>query len=141
MLVLSDPFILLITLIVIVLVLIIGGIIAVANKKSVKPNRSNNQATPKSVVNINTKIHFNGQHFNVKPYNPVSLVRDYNNPLANYLIAVVYEGSNIGYVKSDTARLVAPIIDSGVTLKAWITNVIFDNNKLAVGCEIQISSM
>jgi helicase len=59
-----------------------------------------------------------------RPKMPVDLFRDYDNPIDHNAIGVNLMHSQLGYVPSEIAHILAPEMDTGARLRATITDVV-----------------
>jgi hypothetical protein len=60
---------------------------------------------------------------NTKRGNIVTLERDYGNMFDRNAVAVVLRGQNLGMVDKNVAQLIAPLMDSGVSITGVVRNV------------------
>jgi hypothetical protein len=75
-------------------------------------------------------------------YRKLNLVREHDNPYdANAIKVLISNGKQIGYINSDLARELAPIIDKGKkTVEAHISEITGGTeNKQSIGCNIFIT--
>lgn len=68
----------------------------------------------------------------------LTFVREPNNPYDSNAIKVICEYQHIGYIKSDLAKNIAPLMDSGKTLSGHITAITGGIDGLNYGCNIHI---
>lgn len=141
MIVFTDPIIIAITFVAIVLVLIIGGIIALVNKAREEQAMSYQQHYNPAQLNVVTDVIFNVPVNNFTINNTITLMRDYSNQYAKNLIAVYTDDQPIGYIKNEMAQVIAPIMDSGISVYAKILDTITSNDKSTTGCKIQIYTL
>jgi superfamily II DNA/RNA helicase len=59
-----------------------------------------------------------------RPGMPVSLLRDYDNPVDHNAIGVYLSNNQLGYIPSEIAHILAPEMDTGTQLRGMITNVV-----------------
>lgn len=134
MLVFTDPIILAITLGVIILVLIIGGI-AIGVSKSRKNAQEYTAAYPQpaqpQVLNITTYLKIT-TNIAIAANTRIILQRDYTNQYAPYLIGAYVDNKLIGYIDQGVSQAIAPLMDSGVSVYASAIS------STANQCKIQI---
>lgn len=120
MLVFTDPIILAITLGVIILVLIIGGIaigVSKARKNAQEYTAAYPQPTHQQSLNITTDMMITTP-IAIAANTQITLKRDYTNKYAPYLIAAYINSQLIGYIDQGISQVVAPLMDSGVPVYA-----------------------
>ena len=134
MLVFTDPIILAITLGVIILVLIIGGI-AIGVSKSRKNAQEYTDSYPQpaqpQVLNITTYLKIT-TNIAIAANTRIILQRDYTNQYAPYLIGAYVDNKLIGYIDQGVSQAIAPLMDSGVSVYASAIS------STANQCKIQI---
>ena len=129
----SDPFILLATLIVIVIVLVVGIIIYFAKRNKKNPQQSITSPNASgTILNITAHVKVNSKNIKLDNHSNITLVRDYDNPYAPDLIAVMFNNKKIGYVNAESATVVAPIMDSGVPVFAEVISNTADGNNIRI---------
>lgn len=75
----------------------------------------------------------------LSPSDKIILVREPDNPYDKNAIKVICEYQHIGYIQSDLAETLAPLMDSGKQISASITGITGGTSGKSYGCNILIT--
>ena len=74
----------------------------------------------------------------LKPNTKLTLIREPNNSYDKNAIKIYATGKHIGYIKSDLAKKIAPLLDKGHKYQAVISEVTGGASGKSFGCNYQI---
>lgn len=75
----------------------------------------------------------------LKPNTKLTLLREPNNSYDKNAIKIIVSGKHIGYIKSDLAKTVAPLLDKGHKYNASINEITGGTSGKSFGCNYQIT--